>query len=95
MHFLFTIAQLTFVIDGLKSLTEQSFSLKNLKPEYFGLLVLVLFSPLAWARKIETFKVGYVFGFCMILITMITVMAFCSSKLIHLSNDPNDKLNLR
>ena len=49
----------------------------ELKQEYFGLLVLSLFSPLAWVRKIETFKFGFIFGFAMIIITLITISVFC------------------
>ena len=49
----------------------------ELKPEYFGLIVLALFSPLAWVRKIETFKFGFIFGFVMIIITLITISTFC------------------
>ena len=50
-----------------------------MKSEYFGLIVLSLFSPLAWVRKIETFKVGFIFGFAMIIVTLVTISAFCIS----------------
>ena len=53
------------------------FALEDLPQEYFGLIVLALFSPLAWVRKIETFKVGFIFGFTMIIVTLITISAFC------------------
>lgn len=68
---------MSFVIEGLKSTIEAVFGLENLKPEYFGLIVLAFFSPLAWVRKIETFKVGFMFGFAMIIVTLITISAFC------------------
>ena len=53
VQFQFTIAQLSFIIQGLKSTSESIFHISNLKQEYFGLIVLALFSPMAWVRKIE------------------------------------------
>ena len=61
----------------MKSTIEALFSLKNLQQEYFGLIVLAAFSPLAWVREIETFKVGFMFGFAMIIVTVITISVFC------------------
>lgn len=43
------------------------------------MIVLSLFSPIAWVRKIETFKVGFMFAFVMIIVTLITISAFCVS----------------
>jgi len=80
VQFQFTIAQLSFVIQGLKSSTEAMTGMKDLKQEYFALIVFALFSPLAWIRKIETFKVGFIFGFSMIVVTLVTISAFCISK---------------
>lgn len=56
VQFQFTIAQLSFIIQGLKSTSEALFHLEDLKEEYFALIVLALFSPIAWVRKIEAFK---------------------------------------
>ena len=53
--------------------------MSDLRQEYFGLIVLALFSPLAWIRKIETFKIGFMFGFAMIIVTVITISTFCIS----------------
>ena len=53
VQFQFTIAQLSFIIEGLRSTSESIFHTKDLKQEYFGLIVLALFSPMAWVRKIE------------------------------------------
>ena len=79
VHFQFTIAQLVFIIGGLKSTVEALTGVQNLKQEYFAVIVLALFSPLAWIRKIETFKIGFMFGFAMIIITLITISIFCIS----------------
>ena len=79
IHFQFTIAQLVFIIGGLKSTIEALTGVRNLKQEYFAVIVLALFSPLAWIRKIETFKIGFMFGFAMIIITIITISIFCIS----------------
>ena len=51
----------------------------ELKQHHIGLIVLALFSPLAWVRKIETFKIGFMFGFAMIIVTLITISVFCLS----------------
>jgi amino acid permease len=79
VHFQFTIAHISFMIQGLKSTVENLSGWKNLEVEYFGLIVLALFSPLAWIRKIEAFKIGFMFGFAMIIITVITISTFCIS----------------
>lgn len=39
--------------------------------------MLAAFSPLAWVREIETFKVGFIFGFAMIVVTVLTISIFC------------------
>ena len=83
VQFQFTIAQLSFIIQGLKSTSEALFKMEDLKEEYFGLIVLALFSPIAWVRKIETFKSGFIFAFAMIVVTLVTISAFCISKNIN------------
>lgn len=80
IHFQFTIAQLSFCIQGLKHLTEEWSGIKDIEAEYFGVIMLALFSPLAWVREIEFFKVGFIFGFSMIIVTLLTISAFCVSK---------------
>jgi amino acid permease len=85
IHFQFTIAQLVFIIGGLKSTVEALTGVQNLKQEYFAVIVLALFSPLAWIRKIETFKIGFMFGFAMIIVTIITISIFCISMNLGVS----------
>lgn len=77
VHFMFTIAQISFTCNGLKASCENMFDMKDLRLEYFGLIVLAAYSPLAWVRQIETFKIGFMFGFAMIIVTVITICAFC------------------
>lgn len=38
-----------------------------------------IFSPIAWVRDLETFKAGFVFGFAMIVITIVVISSFCVS----------------
>ena len=54
-----------------------------MKPEYFGVILLAAFSPLAWERNIETFKIGFIFGFAMIIVTLLTISVFCVVKVSH------------
>jgi amino acid permease len=61
-----------------------------LKQEYFGIIVLAAFSPLAWVREIETFKVGFIFGFAMIIVTVMTIAIFCVGMN---TSDPKLSLN--
>ena len=53
---------------------------------------MALFSPLAWIRDIETFKFGFIFGFAMIIITLITISGFCIGMNIAHTNNQNDAL---
>ena len=92
VQFQFTIAQLSFIIQGLKSTTESLFKLKDLKEEYFALIVLALFSPLAWVRKIEAFKQGFIFAFAMIVVTLVTISAFCISMNINHAKEINQQI---
>ena len=39
--------------------------------------VLVIFAPLTWVRKIQRFRFAFMFGVAMILVTIITISAFC------------------
>lgn len=36
-----------------------------------------VFGPLTWVRKIERFRVGFVFGVAMIFVTIIVIAIFC------------------
>ena len=77
VQFQFTIAQLAFIIGSLKSTTQALSGIKNIKQEYFALVVVAFFSPLAWVRKIEAFRVGFMLGFWMMFLTLVTISAFC------------------
>ena len=93
VHFQFTIAQLAFTIAGLKSSVEYWFGLQDLKKEYFGIVLLAGFSPLAWIRDIETFKCGFIFGFAMIIVTLITISGFCiTMNIAHTNNSSGSDL---
>ena len=50
VHFTFTIAQIAFTINGLKTSCENLFHMKDLRADYFGLIILAAYSPLAWVR---------------------------------------------
>jgi len=43
----------------------------------FGLVTLIIFSPLAWQRDVGVFKFGMMFGFAMIVISLIIISCFC------------------
>lgn len=92
IHFQFTIAQLAFIVEGIKSTVESMTGKSTLKEIHIGLIVLSLFSPLAWVRKIETFKIGFMFGFAMIVVTIITISVFCFS--MNISSSEPDELSL-
>ena len=80
VHFQFTIAMIAFTILSLKSSFEYWTGLQDTKAEWYGFVVLIVFSPLVWVRDIEKFKIGFMFGFAMIIITLITVSGFCIAK---------------
>jgi amino acid permease len=42
-----------------------------------SIVVLFVFAPLTWIRKIEVFRHGFIFGVAMILVTIITIAGFC------------------
>lgn len=73
----FTIAMMTFVIQSLFAIYTAITGYDNLTINHMGLIVFFCFSPLAWQRDIGVFKFGMMFGFMMIIVTLIVISYFC------------------
>ena len=84
---------MAFVIQGLQSTFEIWLDDKHLSIEYFGLVVFALFSPIAWVRKIDSFKSGMILGTFMIVITLIVISCFCIKINIKKSNEADIQEN--
>ena len=50
---------------------------------YFASILIVCYSPLAWVRNLEYFKIGYVIGTSMIVWTVLVVSGYCIAGLIE------------
>ena len=68
---------MTFVIQGLHGIYTTVSGNDNLSLNFFGLVALIVFSPLAWQRDVSVFKFGMMFGFAMIVISLIVISTFC------------------
>lgn len=68
---------MTFVIQGLHGIYTTISGNDDLSINFFGLVTLIVFSPLAWQRDIGVFKFGMMFGFAMIVISLIVISCFC------------------
>ena len=92
VQFQFTISQIAFVIESLVSTFgahinseewDALFPDEHLQPKHKTLYwvvsigVCLIFSPLAWIRKIEVFRYGFIFGVAMIFITVLTIAVYC------------------
>ena len=66
-QFSFTVAQISFSIQAL----ESTFVADNkvVSRWWFALGIIALYTPLAWARKLSYFSMGYAIGMIMILYT--------------------------
>lgn len=43
--------------------------------------VVAVFAPLTWVRKIQKFKIGFIFGVFMILVTVVAISIYCFIEL--------------
>lgn len=68
---------MAFVIESLKTIFIAMTGITWLTTTHYAFMVFALFSPLAWERKIETFKMGFMFGFIMIIVVLIVISCFC------------------
>lgn len=51
---------------------------------FIGILIL---APISWVRHIERFKIGFIFGICVIFAMLVTLVVFESMKINENNND--------
>jgi amino acid permease len=83
VQFQFTISQLAFVIesidstfnDGIKH--EISSSRGKFAHFYISFIIICIFAPLTWVRRIQRFRFAFIFGVSMILLAVCTISIYC------------------
>ena len=45
------------------------------------MILIIIYAPLAWVRKLQYFSFGYIFGNIMILFTVAVISSYCVSLL--------------
>lgn len=66
----------------MNTIVKETTGVENTK-WYFGILLVFIYTPLCWVRKIETLAPTHVFADIMILFTIITVLVYTFIKLDH------------
>lgn len=85
VQFSFTITQITFTIKSVREVlsADHVFGVhKETNLWYFAIPLIVCYSPLAWVRNLEYFKIGYIIGTFMIVWTVLVVSGYCIVGLI-------------
>ena len=71
-QFSFTVAQISFTLKALQ---------QTIRPDldiwWYALFLIIVYSPLAWVRKLQYFSFGYITGCIMILFTAVVVSVYC------------------
>lgn len=80
---------LSAMVDVLGPFIGQS-SFSNDKVWWFASMIMVVYSMLAWVRKLHYFASGYVLGCFMILFTVCVINGYCIKGLIYDGPDNND-----
>lgn len=86
VQFSFTVTQITFTMKSFREVlsADKIFGVKEQTSLwYFAIVLIICYSPLAWVRNIEYFKIGYVIGMAMITWTVLVVCGYCIVGLIN------------
>ena len=75
-QFSFTIAQISFTLEALESIFGGEKGHK-IDMWWFALLIICVYTPLAWVRRVQVFAVGYIIGISAILFTTVVVAGYC------------------
>ena len=61
----------------------------EIDPWYYAIILIIIYAPLAWVRKLQYFSFGYIFGNIMILFTVAVISSYCVVLLNK--NGPRDE----
>ena len=75
VQFSFTIAQITFSLQAMGGIFGE------INPWIYATILIIIYAPLAWVRKLQYFSFGYIFGNVMILFTVIVISGYCITLL--------------
>ena len=53
----------------------------EINPWIYATILIIIYAPLAWVRKLQYFSFGYIFGNVMILFTVIVISGYCITLL--------------
>lgn len=94
-QFSFTVTQISFTLKSVREVLNYANLLgddgENMSLWWFAMILIALYSPLAWVRKLEFFSTGYIVGCVMILFTVLVVSGYCIKGLM--SGGPLHKNN--
>lgn len=76
-QFSFTISQITFVTQSLNSVLNFSLAL-NVDTFNIAVGVIIVYTLLAWVRKIEKFSLAFIFGNFFILLSCTVIIIYCA-----------------
>ena len=77
VQFSFSIAQISFTLEAMVSLSQHKVNMW-----IFAAVLVGIYTPIAWVRRLEYFKVGYTIGMAMILYTAVFISVYCVKDLV-------------
>ena len=81
-HWQFTIGQTAFALESMQSTLASWHPQNDEWPLWvFGLVVFLIYSPIAWVRKLAYFQNGYIFAICMICVAVFTTIYYATKQI--------------
>ena len=85
-QFSFTITQISFTTKSFREVfAEYHFWGTNSDTSLwlFAAALIVIYSPIAWVRRLEVFEVGYIIGSLVIVFTVLVISGYCVVGLVR------------
>lgn len=86
MHFIFSVGMLILFVKSSRSIFKK-FTTVDTELWVWAIVTTVIFTPVAWVRTVEKFKIGYIYAVCMIALMIVVVIAFCSIRINEQGNE--------
>jgi amino acid permease len=81
VQFSFTIAQISFTLKAIQSVSESALG-QPIDMWWIALVIMAVYTPIAWVRRISVWAKGYSLAIMMIVFTTVVIMTYSIKGLI-------------
>ena len=85
-QFSFTITQISFTIKSFREVFAE-WNFWGVQTDtslwLFATALIVIYSPIAWVRRLQYFEIGYIVGCFMIVFTILVISGYCIVGLVQ------------